>query len=303
MKNKYLYRIIADFLKIINIRKSWNCLLIASMLSTCSSSGDLTEGKLVILQELPAVLSENSGMAEFNGLLWFINDGGNEPLLHGYNATTGRIERQVGIINVENIDWEEITQDESHVYIGDFGNNSGNRKDLRIIILDKQDILESESVSPSGIIHFSYADQDDFTPAAQHNSYDCEAFLVFEDSILLFTKDWIREETSIYSLPSKAGEYQASMRKRFDNSGLITGSAYLESEKQLVLLGYVNYVPFIWIIHDFDILNMHVDNAVRIDFNSSLAVQTEALVISDNRSIKIASEQAVFPARLYRAEF
>ena len=38
----------------------------------------------------------------------------------------------------ENVDWEDITQDETHIYIADFGNNNGNRTDLKIYKILKQ---------------------------------------------------------------------------------------------------------------------------------------------------------------------
>lgn len=300
--------IISGFIKILRLQNIWRLLLITFILPTCSSTDDLTEGELVAIQELPAILSENSGMVNLNGLLWFINDSGSDPVLYGYNYYLGTVERQVTVLNAENIDWEEITQDESHIYIGDFGNNSGSRKDLRILILDKADILVSDEVYTSGVISYSYADQDDFTPAPQNNSYDCEAFVVVEDSILLFTKDWIKEETSVYSLPAEGGTYQAELREHFQCAGLITGSAYLDTEAQIVLLGYTNgyYIPFIWIIRNFSIQNMDFDNARRIDFTSSAIVQTEALVIEDNGAMLISSEavtQLNRPPQLFRAYY
>ncbi len=300
--------IISSFIKILRFQNIWRLFLIAFILPTCSHTNDITEGELVVIRELPAILSENSGMINFNGLLWFINDSGNDPVLYGYHYNQGAVERQVAVLNTENIDWEEMTQDESHIYIGDFGNNSGIRKDLRILILDKEDIITSDIVYPSGIITYNYTDQNDFVPAPQNNSYDCEAFLVIEDSILLFTKDWIREETSVYSLPAKAGTYQAKLREHFPCSGLITGSAYLDSEAQIVLLGYTNnyYIPFVWIIRDFSIRNMDFNNARRIDFISSAIMQTEALIIEDNGALLISSEavtQLGRPPQLFRAYY
>lgn len=300
--------IISGFLKILKLQNIWRHFLIIIILPTCSNTDDITNGELVVIQELPVVLSENSGMVNFNGLLWFINDGGNDPVLYGYNYNLGTIKRKVTVLNAENIDWEEITQDESHFYIGDFGNNSGIRKELIILILDKKDILTSDNVYPSGIITYNYSGQNDFTPAPQNNSYDCEAFLVIEDSILLFTKDWIKEETSVYSLPAKAGTYQAKLREHFQCSGLITGSAYLDTEAQIVLLGYTSnyYIPFVWIIRNFSIQNMNFNNGMRIDFTSSAIVQTEALVIEDDGVLLISSEsvtQLNRPAQLFRAYY
>lgn len=296
--------ILMEFMNLFQKKKFWKLFLIPAMFTTCSNS-DITinEGKLLLVHELPAVLSENSGMVEYDGLLWFVNDSGNEAVIYGYNVQLGLIERQIRILETVNIDWEEITQDEDHFYIGDFGNNSGTRNDLRIIIVDKSDMLGSDELMPSGIIHFSYADQHTFMPASQKTPFDCEAFLVLADSILLFTKDWSGQQTSVYSLPASAGEYQAAFRQSFDSAGLITGSAYLGTSQKLILLGYSNYIPFLWIVNDFNTQNISFENSVRIDFPESFAVQTEAVVISGNETIRISSETTVFPAQLHQAEY
>jgi hypothetical protein len=283
---------------------AWRFLLAAVMLATCSSTDPVpAEGELKLIHELPEILSENSGMIEYNGLLWFVNDGDNDAALFGFNATSGVLERQLQIVGTENIDWEEMTQDEDHIYIGDFGNNAGSRDDLRIIILDKEDMGVSEEITPSGMISFDYADQIDFTPTSQQTSFDCEAFLVMEDSILLFTKDWATEQTSVYSLPVSAGEHQAVLRERFDSAGLVTGSAYLPAEEKLVLIGYSNYMPFLWIVNNFSLQHLEFMNPVRIDFPSSFAVQTEAVVLSDENILVSSEKTAIFPAQLFRATY
>lgn len=277
-------------------------LLTAAILATCSSSDPgPAEGELQLIYDLPDILRENSGMIEYDGLLWFANDGGNEAVLYGFNLANGVIERQLKVNDTENIDWEELTQDDDHVYIGDFGNNSGSRQDQRIIILDKAD-MNADEIVPSGLISFSYEDQTDFTPSYQQTQYDCEAFLVTNDSILLFTKDWKNEQTSVYSLPASAGEYQARFREKFDSAGLVTGSAYLPADNKLVLIGYVNYMPFLWIVNGFSPQELQFINPARIDFPLSFAVQTEAVVISDD-GILISSEAAVYPAQLHKADY
>ena len=94
----------------------------------------------------------------------------------------------------------------------------------------------------AGIINYSYEDQTDFTPAANYSTpWDCEAFVVLDDSVILFTKDWQSNQTSLYTLPAKAGNYTAKFRKRYNISGLVTAAAWSKSKKELLLLGYQNY--------------------------------------------------------------
>jgi hypothetical protein len=277
---------------------------LALNLVTCGQTQDpLEEKTLVKIAELPAMMQENSGMTEYNSLLWNINDGGNEAAILGYNKKTNALERKFIIAGAVNTDWEEITQDEQHLYIGDFGNNLGDRHDLRIYVIDKS-VLQTptDTISYSGLISFAYPDQTDFTPANMNTPYDCEAFIVIGDSLLLFTKDWQTEQTSLYTLPAKAGDYTARFRKRADVSGLVTASAYSAVKNELLLLGYRDYIPFMTIIKDFGIKDLSFNNSLRIDFTKFFGAQTEGIAFSTDGSVYVSSEQSPFATQtLYRA--
>ena len=45
--------------------------------------------------------------------------------------------RTIKIDNAKNDDWEELAEDDEFIYIGDFGNNNGKRKNLCIYIIRK----------------------------------------------------------------------------------------------------------------------------------------------------------------------
>ena len=81
---------------------------------------------------LPDEVDENSGLAYLNGKLWTINDSGGLPVLYALDTTNGQIVQRIAIANAVNIDWESLADDDQYIYIGDFGNNSGNRDDLSI---------------------------------------------------------------------------------------------------------------------------------------------------------------------------
>ncbi len=235
-------------------------------------------------------------MTEYADLLWNINDGTNGAAIYGFGAKDTVVHRKVIIREAVNTDWEDITQDEKHLYIGDFGNNLGDRRDLRIYILNKQDILTSSDTMPvAGTISFSYQDQTDFTPADNFTTpWDCEAFVVAGDSVILFTKDWQSNQTSLYTLPAKAGNYTAKFRKRYDISGLVTAAALSEAKKELLLLGYQNFTPFITVVSDFGLDNLTFAATRRINFPDLSGTQTEGIAYSGDGSVYVSCEQSPF---------
>jgi len=200
---------------------------------------------------LPANLIETSGLIIWEDKLWTHNDD-TDNNIYAFETTYVSNNQAVEITDAKNIDWEEISQDSNYIYIGDFGNNSnGNRTDLNILRIDKNSILAKTPVVDT--ILFSYSLQTDFSPAGPNNTnFDCEAFVVSNDSIYLFTKEWISNKSSIYSLPKTPGEYIAKFQTSYDVQGLITGATYIENKNLIVLSGYNSLVqPFLFLLYDF----------------------------------------------------
>jgi hypothetical protein len=151
-----------------------------------------------------------------------------------------------------NVDWEEISQDVNFLYVGDFGNNgNGNRTDLKVLRIEKSSLLQNNPIIDT--ISFSYATQTDFTPTGSNNTnFDCEAFIVSTDAIYLFTKEWLSNKTSIYSLPKTPGTHVANFIADYDVEGLITGAIYSENDRLIVLSGYSLFLqPFLFLLYDF----------------------------------------------------
>jgi len=200
---------------------------------------------------LSAEIKETSGLIEWDNHLWSHNDD-TDINLYTLDTTNCTISQVYALNGVENMDWEEISQDDNYVYVGDFGNNaSGNRKDLHILRIEKNSLLSNTPLIET--IYFSYADQTDFTPAGNNNTdFDCEAFIISGDSIFLFTKQWISQKTSIYSFPKVPGTYIAKLNSTYNVGGLITGATLLPSRKLIALSGYSTALqPFIYLLYDF----------------------------------------------------
>ncbi|MFV0265696.1 MAG: hypothetical protein ACK5HT_01020 [Draconibacterium sp.] len=83
------------------------------------------------IPELPKSLMEMSGLLVYRDLFWGFNDSGGKNVLYACDKGGGLV-MEVEIENSGNEDWESMTQDEEHIYIGDFGNNRGDRQNLPV---------------------------------------------------------------------------------------------------------------------------------------------------------------------------
>jgi len=73
----------------------------------------------------------------WNNLLFTHNDN-DDSKIYAIDTTNGSITNSYNLNGTANIDWEEISQDENYLYVGDFGNNSsGNRTNLKILRIEK----------------------------------------------------------------------------------------------------------------------------------------------------------------------
>ena len=102
-----------------------------------------SSNKLTVITLLDDLVNENSGLIFLNNNLITFNDSGGNNSLYEIDIVNGEVIRTVDIINATNYDWEDITTDFTLIYIGDFGNNYGNRQDLLIYKISISDFLNT----------------------------------------------------------------------------------------------------------------------------------------------------------------
>lgn len=241
---------------------------------------------------LSSAIGETSGIIFWNGSLWTHNDNG-DINLYALDTLTGEIISAYELTGAVNIDWEEISQDENYIYIGDFGNNSsGNRKDLRILRMSKNSILNGPPLIET--VDFSYSGQTDFLGSGPNNTdFDCEAFVVTADSIFLFTKEWISRRTSLFALPNIPGTHTAEFRGTWDVQGLITGSVLLEEKRIIALCGYSSLLePFIYLLYDYAGTSFFSGNKRKIPVSLPFH-QVEAITTENGLKYYITNENFV----------
>ncbi|MCD4665545.1 MAG: hypothetical protein K8R68_09755, partial [Bacteroidales bacterium] len=247
-------------------------------------------------------MNETSGLMLYDGNLWTFNDSGGKPELYRIDKNTGKISQKVVVLNGENIDWEDITHDQTHIFIGDFGNNRGNREDLKIYKILKKEIGSGKNIKVNAeIILFSYNDQNSFEINNRSNDFDCESLISYGDSLILFSKNWVNGKTRIYKLPKFQGSYGLDPLDDFDVDGLVSGADFNFKTKELVLAGYKDHVPFVFLFSEFSGQNFDDGKVFRINFVRLKDSQIEGIVWLDNNNIILSTEQtSVFEQAAYK---
>lgn len=197
--------------------------------------------------ELPDDVKETSGLLFFNEKAITHNDSGDGPYLYEIDTINGNISRVITITNATHRDWEDISQDDTHIYIADIGNNNGNREDLKIYKILKSDYSSSTNVTAQ-IITFSYEDQTDFSSQPNNTNFDAEAIAVYQDTLLIFTKNWVDNKTNAYAIPTTPGNHVAEKVSNYDVEGLITGVTYNPYTDAFLFSGY-NAILFPFLIY------------------------------------------------------
>jgi len=242
------------------------------------------------LTKLDDNLSEVSGLVNIEGTLWGHNDSGGKAELYSISSSSGKILKTVEISNASNIDWEDLTFDETHLFIGDFGNNQGKRKNLKIYKISLNDLKTKTEVSAE-ILDFSYATQTEFQ-ANSKNNYDCEAFIAYESKLYLFSKNHGNEQTDVYVLTKEKGTQVAEKVSNYDVNALITGASMDIDNKTLVLIGYSDKgTPKTWIFSGFTDVDFFKGKQKRLSWGTPAKAQIEGVTHMAKGKLYISAEK------------
>jgi len=289
-------------------------LLSLSLASVCQESGSTLPDsefetvevtKDIFFRNLSDVVSESSGLIFWRDLLWTHNDGGGDAAIYGIDPATGDVVKTTLIKGARNNDWEDITQDAGYIYIGDFGNNSGGMRDLAIYKIHKGSVMtdKDDVTVRADKIAFRYEDQEPAKRQMQEHNFDCEAMLEFERHLYIFTKNWADQKTRLYKMPVKPDMYHVSPITTFEAGGLITGADISPSGKRMALVGYIDFVPFMWLFWDFEGDDFFGGKKLRVEFPEMAFVQTEAIAFASEDELFLSSEKSLDPPSLFKISF
>jgi hypothetical protein len=256
---------------------------------------------------LPKSIKESSGLIKIDGKLWTINDSGGKAKLYQIDEKNGHIVKAVTVKGAYNHDWEALTYDNNYVYIGDFGNNRGNRKDLKVYKIPRGD-LQNKKTTQAQTIHFKYSDQKSFKSKSYKHNFDCEAMVAYHGKLYLFSKNWTDHKTRLYELSTSAGKHIAHYKDSFNVQGLITDATINKELDILLLSSYSELLSVdVWAFTNYNQENFFKGTSKKLTLNS-LKAQIEGITFVGNYKAYMSSEAFSkyifsFDASLYKIDF
>lgn len=248
-------------------------------------------------RKLSPELDKTSALIWWNGHLWTVPDA-RTPVLYQLSPETGEILDRINIRHARNDDWEALSQDERYIYIGNTGDNEKGTKPGGHMILrvKKEDILPAPPSVPADTIGYVLEGSfDDKKNKSNHTNFDCEAFIIFRDSIYLFTKQWLNRKTRIYQLPARPGQYTARLVDSFNIEGLITDACYYPGNNTIALSCYNTdrttfLTPFVCLLSEFPGSRFFSGKIARRDIGKPF-YQVEGITSPNGRDYYLTNEK------------
>lgn len=180
---------------------------------------------------LDSKIKENSSLHFHRDKLYTLNDGGNPSELFELDPKSGKI-LKTHSLSFPNQDWEALASDSLSLYIGDFGNNAGTRKNLKIFKVDGTTFeLQKE-------IGFYFPEQPKTGAKLHEHDFDVESLLFLDSGLHVFTKQWSSLQVSHYLVAptDTSSNIPAQLIETFDLGFMATDAAY--DKDTLYLVGY-----------------------------------------------------------------
>jgi len=217
-----------------------------------SFASEIISAQTISLQTLGSLQpnsNETSGLEQTDSTsVWSHNDSGGKPMLYHY-LLNGQLIDSTVIVGATNVDWEDLANDHNGtLFIGDFGNNTCDRTNLRIYRVSTYAVASGSDTVFADTISFSYPDQNAFPPSGANLNFDCEAMIHSGDSLYLFSKNISSSAntgfTKCYRLPDAPGNYVAELIDSFYTNQQVTSADFSDDDSTLILLTYQSVFVF-----------------------------------------------------------
>lgn len=261
------------------------------------------------ISSLTNVLSESSGVTFIapNRIYTHDDSGGNDEIYE--LDTLGNLIRTININSANNSDWEDITKDNlQNIYIGDFGNNNNDRTNLRVYKIPSPASFSGNAISAQ-LIEFHYPDQSMFPPAPAKRNFDAEAFVWFDDSLFIFTKNRtapFNGYCKMYKIPATPGVHTAEVCDSIFLCGdsqsncWVTAAALSPDNSHLALLNDSK----VWWFSCFNGSAFFRGAMATANLNNN--TQKEGITFKNNQAVYITDEFSSIDnsgGKLYEADF
>ncbi|MFH2220165.1 MAG: hypothetical protein ABII68_10970 [Pseudomonadota bacterium] len=197
-------------------------------------------------------IKESSGLLRsrrWPGVFWTHNDSRNPAQIFAVRVDGSIVKPEritaaeytgIRVIGAENVDWEDIALDaDGNLYIGDFGNNWNERRDLAVYVLKEPNPFEDTDARVRLRIPFEYPDQNQYPPPEERN-FDAEALFFDGGRLYILTKHRGDTKTSLYRfetlVPGRMNRLE--LLGEFDTRERVTAADISPDGSRLVVLTY-----------------------------------------------------------------
>ncbi len=178
----------------------------------------------------PAI-RESSGIVkshQFEDVYWTLNDSGNPAVLYA-TKPNGELIQEVSIQGSENFDWEALgIDDQNQLWIGEIGNNSRLRTDLKVVIVAEPNPFEDTAAEVIASYPYRYPNE----------NVDAEGLFIADGVPYIVSKE--RERAVLYRFPGlEAGTEQVLERVgEFTGAKWVTGAGLSADGTRLAVCTY-----------------------------------------------------------------
>ena len=178
----------------------------------------------------PAI-RESSGIVashQFKGVYWTLNDSGNPAALYA-TKPNGELIQEVSIQGSENFDWEALgIDDKNQLWIGEIGNNSRLRTDLKVVVVAEPNPFEDTTAEVIASYPYQYPNE----------NVDAEGLFVADGVPYIVSKE--QEHAVLYRFPALEVGTQHVLERvgEFTGAKWVTGAGLSADGTRLAVCTY-----------------------------------------------------------------
>ncbi len=183
-------------------------------------------------------IQESSGIVtsqQFDGVYWTLNDSGNPATLYA-TKIDGELIREIAVQGSKNFDWEALGIDaENRLWIGEIGNNSRLRQDLKVVVVAEPDPFNDTEVEVIASYPYRYPNE----------NVDAEGLFIAEGIPYIVSKE--RERAVLYRFPTLEPDTQQVLVRvgEFAGAKWVTGAGLSKDGTRLAVCTY----DALWVYH------------------------------------------------------
>ena len=187
-------------------------------------------------------IRESSGIVksrQFNGVYWTLNDSGNPATLYA-TRRSGELIGEVAVKGAGNVDWEALgIDDKNRLWIGEIGNNSRLRIDLKVVVVQEPNPFTEAEVEVTASYPYRYPEE----------NVDAEGLFIADgiaDGVpYIVSKE--RERAVLYRFPGLQADKQQVLERvgEFAGARWVTGAGLSADGRRLAVCTYDR----LWVYH------------------------------------------------------